>query len=424
MHTPTRNQTRREFLRDAAIAGVTAALGASASPARASSGPVTLEFWDTFTTAEINLLHEMGAEYTRAHPNIKVNFFEIPFNQRPTKIPTAVQTDSLPDIIRADYPYQWYLAGLGKLLVLDDFLKGWEMKDAIFSVAWKQVTYKDHIVGVPQDKFQSIFFYNVDKLAKVGVTSFPTTWDGFLDMAKKLTHGDEYAVAFPFAGVTYWFLEPLIYQWGGNPWEVSGDKVTPHYNSEQAVKALDFLVSLVNQHKVTPPGVSSFDYARQDDAVKAGKVAIGVAGAWQIANYRVAKVPFGVSIGAWPAGPSGRGTVASVAPYMVTSSTKHPNEAVDLIKWLVSKQNALRWAKTLSHEPIDKFTAQDPFFSRTLFKPFQESLAWAHPFPPYPRALEYRSELNAQVQKVLLGQTSSKDALTAVQNKILQGLSS
>jgi arabinogalactan oligomer/maltooligosaccharide transport system substrate-binding protein len=201
-----KNMTSHRFTRREALQVITATAGALISgPALAScgessssnnAGQVTLQFWDTFTTAEINLLHQMGAEYTKLHPNIKINFYEIPFDQRPTKIPSAVQTNSLPDIVRADYPYQWYLSAQNKLVFLEDDLKDWDMRTAIYDEVWKQSTYQGHILGIPQDKFTDVFCYNQDKFARDGVTTFPTTWDELTEACQKMTHGDEYGRLF------------------------------------------------------------------------------------------------------------------------------------------------------------------------------------------------------------------------------------
>ena len=157
--------TRRDALR---TMGLTAG-ALAASPALAGcggggqSGKVTLEFWNTFSEAEIALLHELGREYEKQNPDIKINFFEIPFDQRETKIPTAVETNSLPDIVRTDYPYQYFLAARDKVVYLEDYLEGWEMRDAIYDIAWDEVTVGGHVVGIPQDKFTDVFTYNLDK---------------------------------------------------------------------------------------------------------------------------------------------------------------------------------------------------------------------------------------------------------------------
>src|SRR5437762_8597833 len=79
--------TRRDALRVITATAGTLVVGPALAACRASSssglsgggsGPITLQFWDTFSSAEITLLHQLGAEYTGQNPNVKINFFEIP----------------------------------------------------------------------------------------------------------------------------------------------------------------------------------------------------------------------------------------------------------------------------------------------------------------------------------------------------------
>lgn len=409
-------QSRREFMHDAARLGVaTVGVGFLGSRsltrprvASAQSEPITLEFWNTFSDAEIKLLHELGDEYMRLNPNVTINFYEIPFDQRPTKVPTAVETNSLPDILRGAYPDQWYLAALGKLLPLDEHLGGWEMHDAIFDIAWQEATYNGEIIGIPQDKFTSVFCYNKDKFRSDGVEAFPTTWDELIEACKKLTHDDEYGIALTFGGGIAQQLEPLIFQAGGRPFD---DQGLPAMDSAEGVAALQFAVDLANEHKVMPPGVANFAYAETDDALKSGKLGMAVFGSWQIANYRLAQVPWELGIAPWPAGPGGQGTVASTAMYHVINTTKHPKEAVELLKWLVSKENALRWAKTLDHEPIDEFTAADPYFQQPIFEAFEESLPFAHTRPAEPRWNAISRAYDVAAQKAVLGDVTPEQAV-------------
>lgn len=390
---------------------------ANAAPAATGGSPVALDFWATFTGAEVTLLHKLGDEYMQSHPNIKINFYEIPFNERPTKIPTAIQTNSLPDLIRADPPYQWLLADLGQSLPLDDYLKGWDMLDDIYPVAWDQVKWKGKIVAIPQDKFTSIYVYNQDKLNKDGVANFPKTWDELVDATRKMTHDDEYGIALQFGSGFAWAFTSMMFEAGGTPYDVSGDKITPKFDTPEVTNALQFALDLAGKHKVMPPGVTSFGYDQADNALKSGKLGMAVFGSWQISNYREAGVPWKVGIGAPPAGPGGPGAGTSVGFYLVNKASKHPQESVDLLKWLVSRDNALRWAKTLYHEPIAKSSAADSFFQQPIFGAFAESLPWAHPGFPVVRANEINKELDTQVQRAALGQVTAKDAMAAVQQK-------
>jgi maltose-binding protein MalE len=100
--------------------------------------------------------------------------------------------------------------------------------------------------------------------------------------------------------------------------------------------------------------------------------------------------------------------------YMVMNTSAHQKEAVDLIKWLVNKRNALRWAKTLDHEPIDTFTAANPYFKQPIFKAFAESLPFADTRPPIPRYNEILHAFDVAAQDVVLGKATAKQAMDQV----------
>lgn len=419
--------SRREFLkRSAALGGL-----AAASPLLANfpnialpksrQEPITLEFWNTFSDAEIALLHKMGDEYMAENPNVKVNFYEIPFDQRATAVPTAVETDTLPDILRADFPYQYYLAAVGKALALDDLTAGWEMREAIFPGIWDSVTYEGQILAIPQDRFTSVLCYNVDKFKKDGVESFPATWDELTEACLKLTHDDEYALALKFGGGIDWELVPLIFGAGGKPWDENG---APMMNDAKGVAALQYALDLANVHKVMPPGVANFAYGETDDAVKSGKLGMGAFGSWQIANYRAAQVPFELGIGAWPAGPDGsRGTWAGTGFYVVMNTSPYPEEAVKLLQWIVSKDNAKRWAMELDHEPIDSFTAADEYFQKPIFQAFAESVPFTNNQPPVPRYNSVSRAMDENAQKALLGEMTAEQAMNAIADEMTKAIS-
>lgn len=402
----SRGITRREALR---LMGLTTG-ALAAAPALAAcgggqqSGPVTLQFWDTFSTAEIDLLHKMGSEYEKQNPDIEIDFFEIPFDQRETKIPTAVETDSLPDIIRADYPYQYFLSARDKLVYLEDHLESWEMRDAIYDIAWEEVTVDGHIVGIPQDKFTDVFTYNKDMFERDGVGAFPNTWDELVTACQKMTHGDQYGIAWTGLDMFY----PLLLQAGG---EMLDEKGKAAFNSDEGVTALQFELDLANKYRVTPAGVAGYEYADADNALKGEKVGMVPFGSWIIENYRSAGVEWELGIGKMPAGPAGRGAVSSTTPYMVMNDSDYQEESIALIKWLVSRKNALRWAKTLDHEPIDEFTAQNSYFDNPLFRPFQESLDFATTQPPTAGFNAVLEELTIAQQKALTGKATPKEAL-------------
>jgi ABC-type glycerol-3-phosphate transport system substrate-binding protein len=62
-------------------------------------------------------------------------------------------------------------------------------------------------------------------------------------------------------------------------------------------------------------------------------------------------------------------------------------------------------------EPIDEFTAQNPYFDKLLFRPFQESLDFATTQPPTAGFNVVLEELTIAQQSALTGKSAPKEAL-------------
>jgi ABC-type glycerol-3-phosphate transport system substrate-binding protein len=403
--------TRRRFLQGAAStlplltgASALAACGGGGS-GTTSSGPVTLTFWHTFSTAEANLLQRLMRAYTHANPRVHVNVVSIPYSQRPTKIPTALQTGSLPDLIRADYPFQWYLSRANALVPLDDKLKGWEMRDAIDPIAWDDVTWNGQIMGIPQARFSNMPVYNVNRFAAIGLSGFPKTWDELRSACKELTGNGRYACAFEFAEDISWDLIPLIKQAGGEAFDKDGN---PTMDSDQGVAALEFLLELT---QYMPRGVANFTYDDVDAALKNQSIAWYGAGSWVLSDYATAKVPFKIALGTWPAGPGGPGSLTNHTFYLVTRASKHADDAVALAKFLTNRRNALMWAKALQEEPVDRYTRENAFFQKPVFSAYADTGRISTLYPKTPVWLSIDDAFTKYVQKAVLRQLPAREAM-------------
>jgi len=412
--TVSRPQTRRRFLQGAAsavplLAGASALAacgsGDGGSSTGSSSGPVSLTFWHTFSTGEANLLKRYVDEYTTANPNVHVDLVSIPYSQRPTKIPTALQTNSLPDLIRADYPFQWYLARANALAPLDDALAGWEMRDAIDPIAWDDVTWEGRVVGIPQARFSNLPVYNVDRFRAVGLSDFPGTWDELRDACKELTGNGRYATAAQFAEDISWDFIPLVEQAGGRAFDADGN---PAMNSDAGVQALEYLLELT---QYMPRGIANFTYDDVDAALKNQSIAWYGAGSWVLGDYRAAKVPFEIRLATWPSGPGGGGSLTNHTFYLVTKSSKHQADATRLAQFLTDRRHALRWAKTLEQEPVDRYTRADPFFSRPVYAAYAQTSKIAALYPKTPLWLQIDDAFTKYLQKAVLRELTPQQTL-------------
>ncbi len=150
-----------------------------------------------------------------------------------------------------------------------------------FQSGAKNLVVNGHHYSVPQvARVTDIMYYRPSMLKAAGYTAPPTTLDEFVAMAKKMTldkdnNGsiDQWGYAFRASGVLDGaeIVKSIALLNGVNPDNVGG-KVK--YNAPEVVKAVDFLVKLRNEHKVVPPGVTSYQHGDVADFFLSGNVAM------------------------------------------------------------------------------------------------------------------------------------------------------
>ena len=91
----------------------------------------------------------------------------------------------------------------------------------------------------------------------------PDTWDQFLEVAKFFTRPDQrlYGTTL-MAGNGDWATDDfktLLASWGGDGRMITDDFKLA-FNGPEGVAALTYYADLINEHKVTPPGVTSFSW--------------------------------------------------------------------------------------------------------------------------------------------------------------------
>lgn len=164
------------------------------------------------------------------------------------------------------------------------YIDSWGLKSAIKPEALTEWTADDGTVaGFPYDGFYYPFWYNTDLLAKAGVTEVPTTWDGFLDMIKKLNAAGVPAMV---VGGSDWSGEKLFTQIAQT--YMSADEAKKVFtkgnycSNADAMKGIKLFTQL-RDAGLFINGVQGYTADQMDSAFYAGKAAIMQAGSWAYA---------------------------------------------------------------------------------------------------------------------------------------------
>jgi ABC-type glycerol-3-phosphate transport system substrate-binding protein len=219
---------------------------------------------------------------------------------------------------------------------LDDVIppETWDDFPKIFTPQIKVFhAYQGKRYRIPHEFAIGYFWYRQDWFNQKGVQP-PKTWDEFAATAKTFTQGN---VAGTLEGLKPGFIYPyLAYctaQAGGQLFNFD----------EQTATAFQFVYDLIYTHKVLPESALSMDYTNQNDAYMQDRVAMMRQWPyfWGVAHdnknwYAAGKAEIALP----PAGPAGAKSWWGGWGFCVPKAAPNKEQALDLIRWISSNENA------------------------------------------------------------------------------------
>jgi multiple sugar transport system substrate-binding protein len=215
----------------------------------------------------------------------------------------------------------------------------------------------------------------------------------------------------PPTNMTY-DIYPLILQAGGDILDEKTGKAV--FNSPAGVKAIEWYVDLINKYKVAVPGVLSNGEKEKRANFATGNIAMMNEGPWGIAiqrnlnkdlTYETALLPKGVTTG----------TVVRGSLDTVTTQAQNKEAAWKFLRWISGPEGSAMWAKGTGDLPARKSVADMPYVKdNKLVRPFIQQMQLPNaksPFLGMPNAVQMNKILTIEVQNVVQGKKSAKQAL-------------
>jgi multiple sugar transport system substrate-binding protein len=251
------------------------ASGASAvQAALAKGGSLTVWAWEP-------TLKQVVTDFEAKYPKVKVNLVNAGTgNDQYTALQNAVQAGKgVPDVAQIEY-YALGQFALGKS-VAD--LSAYGAKDLAKTYSpgpWNSVNIDGGVYGLPMDSGPMALFYNKKVFDQYKIP-VPTTWDAYLDAARKLHQADPKAYIASDTGDAG-FTTSMIWQAGGKPYKVDGTKVSIDFGDPGSTAFATLWQKLISEHLLAPiPAWSDQWYKGLGD----GTIATLATGAWMPANF-------------------------------------------------------------------------------------------------------------------------------------------
>jgi multiple sugar transport system substrate-binding protein len=394
------------------------AFGAQDAPAQ-----TRIEFasWQLVEKGRAEKFNALIDKFAKEHPKIAVEKVAIPYPVFEQTIFTQagqgggpdvffVADEALPKAVNAGFA-----APLGELLRLStlDLSPMNQLaaaQDKQFALVWEAITYN--------------LIYNKELLAAAGA-KVPTTYDEFLDAAKRLKAEGTFGYAFrsaPAEAAGMWYdATDWVYGLGGR-WSKAGK---PQFDSEPVIKAVTRLAEVYKAGYV-PKGVDAATYRRMFWEGKIGMM---------IDNLAVPTIVIGGNpamrdkVGIAPVPFESREHTAITSFIVINAHSKHKPEAAELVAYLYSKEGQLAVADMLGGAsvvgtnvtpPAEALASAAPWLAeakkaevaQTVVSPVPEGLAV--------KTTELKTVLSDAIEQVLFGGISPADAMRAAQQRALE----
>jgi raffinose/stachyose/melibiose transport system substrate-binding protein len=332
--------------------GTDAKTASSASPAAATGGKespkkenITITFQNIYpdpTTPKYKVMKKIVDDYTKAHPNIKIELDSLNTDQQKIKLKTQAASKEVPDITIVNPAAQMKpFVDANLLAPLNDMLDQNGLKGTFQSGILDYYSFNNNVYALPDGNNIAVVYYNKDLFAQGGV-EVPKTFEEMVDVVKKLKEKGIQPMVIgekdTWTG-SFLFMNVLLRTNNGPGFlkDVVDKKKT--FNDPAFEEAVNKFQDLV-QAGAFQEGATSFDYNAGENLFKTGKAAMYFMGSWATGAIDDSSVKGKVGAFKFPT-VSGKGDVdqymlAPGSAFAISANSKHLKETKDFLNFFMT----------------------------------------------------------------------------------------
>jgi multiple sugar transport system substrate-binding protein len=386
---------------------------ATPTPQLAAGGaPVELTFMMWGAPEELAVWNQIVQDFQTQNPAIKVDVEVSDWDAYWEKLKTMLAASTPPDLFAMDAPLYLDYQSRGVLMNLQPYLdSNPDLLKDVYPQTLQAYQTPDGYFGLPRDFQTIVLFYNKDMFDAANVP-YPTadwTYDDLRAAAKQLTKdttGDGKIDQYGFYS-DLWDMELV---WSEAIWAYGGDIISADHTKTligepKAREAWQLFDDMMFTDKSMPDTTTAAQFG--GDPFQAGAAAMTTIGHWAVPGYNT--VTFKWDVAPMPAGPAGKATSVNSAGFVLAQGSKHPEEAFEFIKFVLSTAGQTRLAQLGFAVPVLKSVADSSAFleqpgSTIDQKIFIDSLAFAHMKPVFKGYDEWSAAVGDGMADVWTGQ--------------------
>lgn len=302
-------------------------------------GPkVTITFWNGFTGGDGPYMRQLVEEFTQSHPEITVQQSTLEWTDFYSKVVTATDTGSGPDVAAMQMDQLASFAARGTIVPLDNITESLQLTEDDFAPAvWEGGTVKGERFGIPLDLFTIGQYWNTKLLGAAGLDNGPRNAEEF-DASVRTLHesGIEHPVW--LAPENWQIFVSLLVQFGGSLY--SEDLSTVTFAGDPGVEALTWMRDLIDR------GISPSHTTEVTTAFKNGSSALVHELPWLINDIQDTAPDLDYRLGPFPLIGKSPATFANSHNFTLTKQADQNENrgqaARTFISWM--SENSALWA--------------------------------------------------------------------------------
>jgi multiple sugar transport system substrate-binding protein len=303
------------------------------------------------------MAREMLGRFHADHPDIHVFYTPDP-DDYVTRMPTDMVSGIAADVFQGCCTHFPAWAQMGHTLDLRPYVE--RDLDSETIADWDPAQYQALITrdglqfGLPKYHGALVLYYNKDLFDEQGVAYPDASWDhdSYLAAMRRLTHDRD--------------GDGTLDQWG-SAIDVSWDRIQVHVNAwgghfvdpedpthscmadSEALEAMEWLRARMWRDQVMATPLNLKDQS-VTSAFIAGQIAMVEDGSWSLRQI-LEQADFRFGVAPLPAGPKRRVTLSSTDGFGIYSGTQHPEQAWELLKFLISPSYGRAMAEAAYLQP-------------------------------------------------------------------------